>query len=111
MDFAVLASFALKNKLIALRTSRHQPPGRHHMIRYRTLLPLLFVLCAATLSGCASSRSALPSEWDGLVLQPGTRLGAVFVKPDAEISSYTSVMLDPVQVSFARNWDPNRGGR
>ena len=81
------------------------------MTRIRTLVPLLFVLCAATLSGCASSRSALPTEWDGLVLQPGTRLGAVFVKPDAEISSYTSVMLDPVQVSFARNWDPNRGGR
>jgi len=81
------------------------------MTRVRTLVPLLFVLCAATLSGCASSRSAIPTEWDGLVLQPGTRLGAVFVKPDAEIASYTSVMLDPVQVSFARNWDPNRGGR
>ena len=81
------------------------------MIRFRTLLPLLLVLSAATLSGCASSRPALPSEWDGLVLQPGTRLGAVFVKPDAEIASYTSVMLDPVEVSFARNWDPNRGGR
>ena len=81
------------------------------MIRFRTLLPVLFVLCAATLSGCASSRSTLPDEWDGLVLQPGTRLGAVFVKPDAEIASYRTVLLDPVQVSFARNWDPNRGGR
>ncbi len=81
------------------------------MIRMRTLLPLLFVLCAATLSGCASSRSAPPNEWDGLVLQPGTRLDTVFVRPDAEIASYTSVLLDPVQVSFARNWDPNRGGR
>ena len=81
------------------------------MIRLRTLLPFLFVLCTASLAGCASSRSALPNEWDGLVLQPGTRLGAVFVKPDAEIVSYTSVMLDPVEVSFARNWDPNRGGR
>ena len=81
------------------------------MIRFRTLLPLSFVLCAATLAGCASSRSTLPDEWDGLVLQPGTRLGAVFVKPDAEIASYRTVLLDPVQVSFARNWDPNRGGR
>jgi hypothetical protein len=81
------------------------------MVYFRRLLPLLFVLCAATLSGCASSRSTLPAEWDGLVLQPGTRLGAVFVKPDAEIASYTSEMLDPVEVSFARNWDPNRGGR
>ena len=81
------------------------------MIRLRTLLPFLLVLSAAALSGCASSRSTVPDEWDGLVRQPGTRLGAVFVKPDAEIASYTSVLLDPVQVSFARNWDPSRGGR
>jgi hypothetical protein len=81
------------------------------MTRNRTLLASLLILCATILSGCASSGPALPSEWDGLVLQPGTRLGAVFVKPDAEIASYTSVMLDPVEVSFARNWDPNRGGR
>ena len=81
------------------------------MTRFRTRMPLLIVLCAATLAGCASTRSTVPDEWDGLVLQPGTRLGAVFVKPDAEIASYTSVLLDPVQVSFARNWDPTRGGR
>jgi hypothetical protein len=53
----------------------------------------------------------MPDEWDGLVRQPGTRLNAVFVKPDAEIVAYRNVLLDPVEVSFARNWDPNRGGR
>jgi Protein of unknown function (DUF3313) len=81
------------------------------MIRFRTLLPILLVLCAATLAGCASTRSTPPEEWDGLVRQPGTRLGAVFVRPDAEIVGYRNVKIDPVEVSFARNWDPNRGGR
>ena len=81
------------------------------MTRFRTFLPLMLVLCATTLAGCASTRNAPPEEWDGLVLQPGTRLGAVFVKPDAEVVAYRSVMIDPVEVSFARNWDPNRGGR
>jgi hypothetical protein len=81
------------------------------MNRFRTLLPVLLVLCAATLAGCASSRPAPADEWDGLVRQTGTRLGAVFVRPDAEIVGYRSVMIDPVEVSFARNWDPNRGGR
>lgn len=79
--------------------------------RFRGAVPVLLVLCAAALAGCASSRTATPEEWDGLVLRPGTRLGAVFVKPDAEIAAYRSVKLDPVQVSFARNWDPNRGTR
>jgi hypothetical protein len=81
------------------------------MIRFRTLLPMLLVLCAATLAGCASTRPAPADEWDGLVRQTGTRLGAVFVRPDAEIVGYRSVMIDPVEVSFARNWDPSRGGR
>jgi len=80
------------------------------MIRFRTLLPMLLVLCAATLAGCASTRPAPADEWDGLVRRPGTRLGAVFVKPDAEIVAYRNVILDPVEVSFARNWDPNRRG-
>ena len=81
------------------------------MIRFRPLLPILLMLGAATLAGCASTRNAPPEEWDGLVRQSGTRLGAVFVRPDAEIVGYRSVMIDPVEVSFARNWDPNRGGR
>jgi len=81
------------------------------MIRFRNLLAPMLVLCAAALAGCASTRPAMPDEWDGLVRQPGTRLNAVFVKPDAEIVAYRNVLLDPVEVSFARNWDPNRGGR
>lgn len=80
------------------------------MTRVR-FLTVLIALCVTGLAGCASNRTAPPEEWDGLVRQSGTTLGAVFVRPDAEIPSYTSVMLDPVEVSFARNWDPNRGGR
>ena len=81
------------------------------MIRVRTLLPFLLALSATILAGCASTQTTAPQEWDGLVRQSGTRLGAVFVRPDAEIVGYRSVMIDPVEVSFARNWDPNRGGR
>lgn len=74
-------------------------------------LPLLLTVLALGVGGCASSRPTAPAEWDGLVLQPGTRLNSVWVKPDAEIAAYRSVMLDPVEVRFARNWDPNSGGR
>lgn len=81
------------------------------MIRLRPLLPMMVVFCAAILAGCASTSPATPDEWDGLARQPGGRLHAVFVKPDAEIPAYRNVLLDPVEVSFARNWDPNRGGR
>jgi hypothetical protein len=76
-----------------------------------TLFAVLITLCAITLAGCTNTQTGAKNEWDGLVRQPGTRMDAVFVLPDAAIASYTSVMLDPVEVSFARNWDPNRGQR
>lgn len=81
------------------------------MFRLRTSLIVLAVLSVSLLAGCATTRSTIPAEWDGLVLRPDTRLGAVFVKPDAEIGAYTSVLLDPLQVSFASNWDPNSNRR
>jgi hypothetical protein len=77
----------------------------------RHALPAILVLSAALLAGCAGT--APKAEWDGLVRQPGTRLDAVFVRPDTEgeIAAFRSVMLDPVSVSFARDFDPNRGTR
>jgi len=81
------------------------------MIGQRHLFSAILVLFAALLTGCAGH--APKAEWDGLVRQPGTRLNAVFVRPDAEgeIAAFRSVMLDPVSVSFARDFDPNRGTR
>jgi hypothetical protein len=68
------------------------------------------LLIALTAGGCATTQRG-PAEWDGLVRQPGTRLDAVFVKPDAEIPAYRNILLKPAEVRFARNWEPNRGGR
>lgn len=79
------------------------------MTPIRNVYVLIVLLCATTLAGC--TQTAPVDEWDGLVRRPGTRIDAVFVKPDADISGFTSVLLDPVQVSFASNWDPNQGVR
>jgi len=80
------------------------------MKRYsRMFRPVVLLTCAAVLAGCATTASK--EEWDGLVRQPNTRLDAVFVRPDAEIPAYRNVLLDPVEVRFARNFDRNRGGR
>jgi hypothetical protein len=84
-------------------------PGEFDMFRTRKVLPLVLAVGALALTGCASTDTV--TEWDGLVRQPNTRLNAVFVKPDAQIVAYRSVMLDPLQVAFDSNWDPNRGTR
>lgn len=81
------------------------------MTPIKTLHAWILVLCAATLAGCASNQSATVEEWDGLVRTPSTRIDSVFLKPGVTISEFNSVLLDPVEVSFASNWDPNQGVR
>jgi len=75
--------------------------------------PLLAVLAGTFLAGCASTGPTPATEWDGLVRQPNARLGAVFVRPDAqaEIGAFRSVIIDPVAISFASSFDPGRGSR
>ena len=82
------------------------------MTRNQRLLAALFALAASALAGCATTTAPQgPTEWDGLVRQTGTRLGAVFLKPGAQIGAFDSVILAPVSISFASNWDPSRGTR
>ena len=80
------------------------------MSRRQSVFSLAAALVLLAAAGCATTQRG-PTEWDGLVRQSGTRFDAVFVKPDAEIPSYSNVILAPASVQFARNWDPNRGGR
>lgn len=84
------------------------------MTAIRSLPSLLLagvMLGAMTLAGCASTGSTQVDEWDGLVRRPGTRVDSLFVNPKVDVGVFTSILLDPVQVSFASNWDPNRRGR
>jgi len=76
---------------------------------WRTGIALVLAL---VLGGCATTGTQRgPAEWDGLVRQPNTRLDAVFLRPDVEFPAVRNIMLNPAQVHFAGNWDPNRRGR
>lgn len=83
------------------------------MSHKRPLIAVLSAVCVALLAGCASSGNSSrgPQEWDGLVRRPDARIDAVFVRPDAELVAFRSVLLEPVQISFAANFDPNQGRR
>jgi hypothetical protein len=63
------------------------------------------------LSGCASTTPSGPSEWDGLKRVERRNVDQLFVVPDAQIGPFSSVILEPAQVSFDQNWDPNRNTR
>jgi uncharacterized protein DUF3313 len=48
-----------------------------------------------------------PETWDGLNLKKVKGLDAVYVRPDVEFTPYKSVLLDDVQIEFAKNWARN----
>jgi hypothetical protein len=52
-----------------------------------------------------------PSEIDGLERVEHKHLDHVYVLPGASLSGYRRIRLDPVDVSFDENWDPNSGER
>jgi len=73
------------------------------------------VVSLAAVSGIAASllipvtlANVPPAEWDGLVRVENRRLDHMYLLPDVSFAAYTRVRLDPVEVSFYRNWSPNR---
>jgi hypothetical protein len=86
------------------------------------LLALLGALAACPVSGAANSSSSDapapgPSEpssttdAEGLAKVRIKGLEQVYGRPGATLSGYSKVMLDPIEVSFRKNWNPRPGGQ
>ncbi len=68
----------------------------------------LGILGAALLAACASTSSTqAPASWDGLEKRDVKGIDAVYVRPNFKFPHYKKVILDPCQVSFSKDWDPN----
>lgn len=74
------------------------------------------LVCAAlacTLHGC---QSAKPNAIDELSLQEGLvrvdtkAVDAAFRRPEARMSTYSKLLLRPITVQFAKDWDPKKSG-
>lgn len=59
-------------------------------------------LFAVLLFACTTSQA--PATWDHLVRVPKSTLESVYLLPGADFRGYTKILLDPVQVAFAKNW-------
>ena len=70
------------------------------------LLAMCLLVCTTTVPGAAP-----PQSWDGLELRKAKGIDALYVRPGVEFKAYRSLVLDPVQVAFDKNWDPNRSVR
>jgi Protein of unknown function (DUF3313) len=82
-------------------------------IRARSVIffPLL-LMAAAVLAQSASQKKDIAAALsvDGLREIKVKGIDMAFARPDASLTGYTKVMLDPVSVSFHKNWNPTVPG-
>lgn len=58
----------------------------------------------------AASAAEPPLEWDGLQKKQIKGIDLAYVRPGVNLAQYDKVMLDPVQVTFDKDWKPERNG-
>ncbi len=73
-----------------------------------------FVYTAAVIAVLATAVCAAPQpvpEWDGLELRPAEGFDAFYLWPGVDFKAYKTLTIDPVEVAFDKNWDPNQATR
>jgi hypothetical protein len=67
----------------------------------------------ALTAGCATTAVPVepPAGLDGLRPRPVRGLDAVLVRPGVDFTVYKTVVIEPLEIAFHRNWDPNRDQR
>jgi Protein of unknown function (DUF3313) len=71
------------------------------------------VLFSGWLVGCATTGSSSTSPQmteDGLKKVDVRGVDAAYVRPGASLGTYKRILLDPVQVSFSKDWKPQETG-
>ena len=76
----------------------------------RELAIAIVATLAATRAGVTYAKEP-PAEWDGLVRRPSKRFKYVYILPGADFRPYDSVMLDPAQLAFEKDWQKDYNGR
>jgi hypothetical protein len=75
--------------------------------------PLVFIAAMLSVNATgAANANTDESQLDDEGLAPVTIKGLdhVYVRPGANLSQYDRVKLDPVEVSFSKNWKPDLAG-
>ncbi|HWM67180.1 MAG TPA: DUF3313 family protein [Steroidobacteraceae bacterium] len=78
-------------------------------------LSLFFLTAALVMTGIAAAQSGdvsstTPADGEGLVSVKVRGLDLVYARPGADLSRYTKIILDPVEVSFSKSWNPDAAG-
>jgi len=66
-------------------------------------LPGLFIV--ALLAAAATAQAAAPAPPEGLVSVRSWNLDELYLRPNADLAGYRMVVIDPVQVTFRKDWN------
>jgi len=75
------------------------------MKRISVPLQLLALASLVLAGGVAVAKEKPPEEWDGLQRIKLKGMDAAYVRPGADFSIYTKIIIDPIQVAYAKDWD------
>ena len=73
--------------------------------------PIVQALAVALLvSGCQATPPAPETTEDGLQRIDIKGIDHAYLRPGASLAPYSRILLDPVQVAFSKDWDPQATG-
>jgi len=67
-------------------------------------------LFLASLSPCLAVADSPSSPFPGLEPVPSKNIGALYRRPDVDISAYSQIMIGEPVVEFSKNWNPRNYG-
>jgi hypothetical protein len=74
-------------------------------MKRKSSLQLATVFCLALMGAVAFAKEKPMEEWDGLKLVKLKGMDAAYARPGADFSIYHKIIIDPIQVAFAKGWD------
>lgn len=88
-----------------------EPSFPTHLLSTWLVLSLAGLALTLPVMPIANAKESPPQEWDGLERRSNKKLDNVYVRPNVTFKAYRQVVLEPVEVQFDKNWDPNSGTR
>jgi hypothetical protein len=78
----------------------------------RVLVPVVVIAAGMIMVACETTKSQAPPEVteDGLQRVDSKNIDIAYVRPGATLAPYRRVMLDPSDVAFSKDWDPQKTG-
>ena len=78
--------------------------------RFNLLRRIVIAVTAASLAACTPTQTLPETTEDGLQKITVKGIDVAYARPGANLAPYKRIMLDPADVAFSKDWDPQKTG-